>query len=154
MTTQNHANMTVANLRLLWTRPTIFTWTVMYLTKKLITESSLHGRELRICATCMAPCIPWTTNIRSLACSSEKFKRVCQINMQCALLPSVIRKVYEGTAPSDKPLRNILVNTLCRSSSHFELNQEALEAFEASHSFASDAALTLLKDKQSQSHGG
>jgi len=80
--------------------------------------------------------------------SLEKFRRACEDNTGSAIDAEVVRQVYEGTPDSDRSMRDALVDAVCQSSSLHGLEQFA-RALEASHDFAKDVALGLLR-KQKQ----
>ena len=84
--------------------------------------------------------------------SLKKFEQACQTSVQNALQPGVIHQIYEDPTPADKPLRDALVDILCRKSGQLNVNQGAVDAFQTSHSFASDMALALLRERQGLSH--
>ena len=84
------------------------------------------------------------------AYSLEKFRQACEANIQNALLPVVIEQLYNNTSSSDNQLCAVLVESICRLSSNLEIGRVTTGALEASHAFASDIAIALLKRLQQQ----
>lgn len=81
-------------------------------------------------------------------CSLEKFRRTCEANPERILSIEIIRQVYEGTVETDRALRDLLVDIICRNSNKMSTGPDVLNALQASHSFAMDIALTFFKNKR------
>lgn len=66
-------------------------------------------------------------------CSLGKFEQLCKTSRRQVLSADVVRQVYEGTLETDRPLRDLLIKTLCQNKYLLNSNGDLLDALKDSH---------------------